>query len=485
MPAVLGGTVLDAGGPCLLDTGIVGADPMLMRRRIKGILFSTAPEELAGLNGFLTKVGQVIYLAVRKFRKDFCIERAASLTFFSIISLIPLTVLFFSIARTMGEGERIKGWFIEKIPKLLAPGQKEKLSAWLREDIGTDAFMPDSSGLVNFTAVCGLIMISLGIYFAAERVFNHIWQVQQRRNRLQRLVVFWVILTTSPLLAVASLWAEDMLPAGGLKSFLRDSATFAIFLGFLAFTLMYLFLPAVKVRISSAALGGLVTALLWQLSKYGFSYYLVGVDKVTHFYDNLRAVPLFLVWLYVTWLVILWGAQISFVHQNRVFLARLSRENTGDGKRSLAALGFYLLYRVGTAFRTGGEIPSLKEVTRDLGMTRSEGVERAAEVLLKQGVLLGDGALDSRHTLACDPGKVVLAEVAALLRAEEFPGECSLPAAEHEGEEGEAEIRRLIAGANASWEESFEARTLADILPAEAAPKDDQVTTDKRDMELG
>ena len=144
--------------------------------RLKEILFSRAPEELVGFRGFLTKVGQVLYLAVRKFRKDFCLERAASLTFFSIISLIPLTVLFLSIANVRGEGGRIKEWFIEKVPKLLLgenAGLTENLRQVIKESIGDDA-LADPSGLVNFTAFCGLVMISLGIYFAAERVFNHI-----------------------------------------------------------------------------------------------------------------------------------------------------------------------------------------------------------------------------------------------------------------------------------------------------------------------
>ncbi len=454
-------------------------------RRLKEILFSRAPEELVGFRGFLTKVGQVLYLAARKFRKDFCLERAASLTFFSIISLIPLTVLFLSLANVRGEGGRIKEWFIEKVPKLLLgenAGLTENLRQVIKESIGDDA-LADPSGLVNFTAFCGLIMISLGIYFAAERVFNHIWEVQRRRNHLQRLIVFWVILTTSPLLAAASLWAEDMLPTGGLKSFLQDSATFATFLGFLAFTLMFLFLPAVKVRITSAALGGLVAALLWQLSKYGFSYYLVGVGKVTSFYDNLKAIPLFLIWLYVTWLVILWGGQISFVHQNREELAESSREKTDQGKRSLAALGLNLLYRVAAAFNSGGRIPSLGRVARDLGIDDIEGFERAAAVLVEQGVLLGDDSLDRRYSLARDAARIPLREVAAGLRGAEFPGETGSSGSSQASDSEAAAISRLIAEANASWEGSFDSCTLADILQPTGDIESGQVIAGQQDTE--
>ena len=457
---------------------------MLVIRRIKDALFSQSPQELRGASGFMVKVGQVIYLSGAKFRKDFCLERAASLTFFSIISLIPLTVLFFSIARSMNQGEVIKDWFLDKIPKLVAPGLKDDLHIWLEKYIGTNALVPAvDTELVNITAICGLVIISLGIFIAAERVFNHIWQVHRQRNYLQRLVVFWVILTTSPLLAMASLSVDAALDAADIEILrsMEDSAAFATVFGFLAFSMMYFFLPAVKVRLGSAVLGGLVAALLWQLSKYGFSHYLERITNVTTFYSQIAAVPLFLIWLYVTWMVVLIGGQVSFVHQNRTSLARLSRENAGDGKRSLPALGFYILYRVGSAFRTGGEIPSLREVTQDLGMARGEGVERAAEILLEQGILLGDGARDSRHTLACDPARVNLSEVAAALRTEEFPGESSAAEAAKDVKEADIVIRRLIAEANNAWEGSFEARTLADILPVEVTAGGDQVVINKQD----
>ena len=470
----------------MLVADIVGADPMLVIRRIKDALFSQSPQELRGARGFITKIGQVIYLTVAKFRKDFCLERAASLTFFSIISLIPLTVLFFSIARSMNQGEVIKDWFLDKIPKLVAPGLKDDLHIWLEKYIGTNALVPAvDTELVNITAICGLVIISLGIFIAAERVFNHIWQVHRQRNYLQRLVVFWVILTTSPLLAMASLSVDAALDAADIEILrsMEDSAAFAMVFGFLAFSMMYFFLPAVKVGLGSAVMGGLVAALLWQLSKYGFSYYLERISNVTTFYSQIAAVPLFLICLYVTWMVVLIGGQVSFVHQNRTSLARLSRENAGDGKRSLPALGFYILYRVGSAFRTGGEIPSLREVTQDLGMARGEGVERAAEILLEQGILLGDGARDSRHTLACDPARVNLSEVAGALRTEEFPGESSAAEASKGVKEADIVIRRLIGEANTAWEGSFEARTLADILPVEGTSKGDQVVVIKQDMQ--
>lgn len=458
---------------------------MQLLRRIKDILFSGPSEELPSLRGFLVKVGQMIYLLVSKFRRDFSLDRAASLTFYSIISLIPLTVLFFSFARFMGEGERIKEWFILKIPKLLAPGQEEKLSAWLKEDIGSDAFkLPgDASWLVDFSAICGLIMISLGIFVAAERVFNHIWRVERRRNFLQRLLVFWVILTTSPLLFGASLWAEDMLPTGGLKSFFQDSPYFATFLGFLAFTLMYIFMPATKVRFRSAVVGGLVAAILWQLAKYGFIYYLDQIGNVTRFYNKVAAVPLFLIWLYVTWMVVLCGAQLSYVHQNLASLSRARRARFNKGKRSLPELGLNLLYRAAVAFTSGDEAPALAEVANDLGLDGSDELEKAAAVLQEQKILLGDGSGDSRYVLVRAPERVCLEEVMAGLRIEEFPGDKTTSERPKGGEQDGLAIRRLIASANASWEGSFKSCTLAELLPAEGKEGAAQVLDYKEDRE--
>lgn len=459
---------------------------MQLVSRIKDILFSGPPEELTGPRGVLIKVGRVVYLLVGEFRRDFCLERAASLTFYSIISLIPMTVLFFSFAtKFMGERERIKEWFILKIPKLLAPGQEEKVSAWLKEDIGSDAFQlpEDASWLMDFTAVCGLVIISLGIFIATERVFNHIWQVDKRRNYLQRLLVFWVILTTSPLLFGASLWAEDMLPTGGLKSFFQDSPYFAAFLAFLAFTSLYIFMPATKVRFRSAVIGGIVAAILWQLAKYGFLYYLDQINNVTRFYSKIAALPLFLIWLYVTWMVVLCGAQLSYVHQNLAALSRARRTRLASGKRSLAQLGLHLLYRVGVAFSAGGKTPSLEAVAKDLGLEDSEGLAEAASVLLQKNVLLGEGSGEGNYALARDPAHIRLKEVMTGLRKAEFPGEKNTVESSAGSDRDEPGIDRLIASANASWEGSFESFTLADMLPLEAKKTGSQTLPAEQDRE--
>lgn len=458
---------------------------MLLVRRLKQALFSSSSDELAGPGGFMRKVGQVIYLAVGKFRRDFCLERAASLTFYSIISLIPLAVLFFSFARAMNQGDAIKSWFLDKIPGLVAPGLQKDLSAWLEKYIGSNALVPEgNTDLVNFTAICGLVIISLGIFIAAERVFNHIWQVDRRRNHLQRLLVFWVILTTSPLLAMASLSLDAALDSAniGVLKAVEDSAAFATALGFLAFTSMYFFLPATRVRLGSAMIGGLVAALLWQLSKYGFSHYLERITRVTTFYSQIAAVPLFLIWLYVTWMVILCGAQLSFVHQNLASLSRSNRADTGR-RRSLPELGLHLLYRIGAAFSAGQKVPSLKAVAYDLGLDDDEGLSRAADVLLKQNVLLGDSASDSRYILARDPARIELKGVMAGLRIEEFPVETSPVESQGEENRDRLVISRLITEADVSWEGSFESRTLADILPIQEKKEATQVIEGEEDRE--
>ena len=131
----------------MLVADIVGADPMLVIRRIKDALFSQSPQELRGARGFITKIGQVIYLTVAKFRKDFCLERAASLTFFSIISLIPLTVLFFSIARPLSHFYGIDsgiGQEIHSLPGGHVSGKKSEVGEFLSQ--AANAFA-DSLGM--------------------------------------------------------------------------------------------------------------------------------------------------------------------------------------------------------------------------------------------------------------------------------------------------------------------------------------------------
>ncbi len=405
---------------------------------IKDRLFASDPEDLRGAPGAVVRVGRLAYLAVGQFRRDHGLECAASLTFASIISLIPLVVLFFGFAAALGGSEQVVNWVVDTVLPLVAPEDeafRARARGWLLDDISHGVFNAGSAGLVSLTAVVGLVVVSLGIFITSERVFNRIWKVQNRRSIVQKVTVFWVILTTSPFLIVGSIWIGEVLdgPDGTIRQLTEQSPFFDSLyrflvpttIGFLAFTLFFFFLPATRVRLRSAALGGLLTAVLWQFSKKMFAFYLVRIGEVTEYYKPLASVPLFLIWVYVTWIVVLLGGTVSYVNQNLDLLSRWRRQDPATRGFSSAFLGVYLLSRVARSFSSGERLSVVESVAGEIG-AQAEQLDEIAQRLVDHGFLVADARADGVYTLARHPRSVRVRDVVEQLRRDEHPADAEM-----------------------------------------------------------
>jgi len=373
--------------------------------------------------------------AVSEFRQNRSFTRAASLSFACILSLIPLSVLFFSFAGLLGGGDRIIAYVRQQVFPLLAPEFQDELRTWLDDNISREAFKAGPTGLVNVLAVVALMTAALGLFTVAERYLNAIWKVDRVRPFLRRAGVFWILLTTSPFLIAASMYVSEMLvPEGGVIDRMTERVWILgaiyellvpLLIGTLGFTCVYYFLPAARVRARSALLGALVAAVLWEASKRGFFVYVSNAGRVTSFYGQLAAVPLFLVWVYVTWLVLLFGAQLAFVHQYRDALLVPSSD---EGGRSPVGLGLALLRRAASGQAARGRPAEGPMLARELGVGEGE-LDRVARVLAREGYVLEVAGDAGSWVLARRPEAVDLEAVARLLVREEFPREMGESAA--------------------------------------------------------
>ncbi|MCA9321874.1 MAG: YihY/virulence factor BrkB family protein [Planctomycetes bacterium] len=369
------------------------------------------------------------WLAIVEFRRALCFERAANLSFTTLLSLIPLSVLFFSFAGMLGGGDQIVDWVKEEGLRFLAPEVHSDLEGWLDENISADAFKGGSTGVVNTVAIVGLLMAALSLLGAAERYFNLIWEIKSKRNYFHRAVAFWCILTTSPFLVATSISiGEWLVPDGGaLQTALTQYAflrfiyelfvPFVIALG--GFVMLYVFLPATKVRMRSATVGGLVAAVLWTASKYGFVLYVSSQQSKASFYGKLATVPLVLVWIYVSWLIVLAGAVVSYTHQNLEGLLHRRRIHRDGRSVSRVRIGMIILEQAVTAFRAGKPPVPRTEIMALLDLPGPV-VQEVAEALVDLGVLLPAESDDPAWVPARPPEEISLDLVARRLLSDEF-----------------------------------------------------------------
>lgn len=371
---------------------------------------------------------RTFYLAYREFRQDFCFERAAALTFTTIVSLLPLAVLFLSILSRFLKEEELQNFVRGKVLTYFTTADIQPvMEKWVHENIRTVNFQPGVG--LDLLALTALIVSAMALLVSSERVFNRIWKLRGTRNYFQKFVVFWMILTTSPVLVGASFFIDSYIGREGtvIHNLMENHLAVKALYGFLvpiiiscsAFTLMNLFLPYTEVRFFPALLGGCIAGLLWEGLKNGFYIYFGRAAALQTFYESMAAVPIFLFFVYLTWVIILWGGEVSFANQNLRALIRIHLHRQRGGKYSQFFLGLFLLDRLVKSFERGEPVPTLLEVAGRLDLQPEE-FQPAVAKLVDFGILVDSPGADGRplrYVLSRSPGTIYLKEIAAGLMA--------------------------------------------------------------------
>lgn len=203
----------------------------------------------------------------------------------------------------------------------------------------------------------GVLILTAGLMIVnIEKAFNHIWQVKKQRKGLQAFLIYWATLTLGPLLIGVAMLLSSYLTSLPLLDQLEgytssDIAKLWRWLPFimsgLAFTFIYWAVPNCKVKLRHAAQGGFAMALLFDLAKRCFSWFVASFPSYEFIYGAFAAFPLFLLWIYISWLLILFCAQWVALQGLKAegLISWHSQQSTG-----LALLALLTLRLVGQAF---------------------------------------------------------------------------------------------------------------------------------------
>ncbi len=371
-------------------------------------------------SGGLRWVIRTFVTAYREFLRNLCWERAGTLSFVTIASLIPLSVLFLSFIGIFWTNEQVHRFMEQKLLAYLIPDPAMRNSFWeiLSKQISPTAFQFQAG--VNIAAVLGLLIASLALLVTAERVFNLLWDVEVSRNYFQKLRIFWVILTTSPVALTISLYFDTLLGQGTpLGNLAQTSALVAVLyeflipvmISFVAFTILNIFLPNTPVRFWPALVGALTTALLWEGAKRGFYVYVERASTFSTFYASLAIFPVFFFWVYLTWLIVLFGVEVTRSAQDGRRLARRSR--LGELESSLHSAPFlavYALNRIYAAFSVGAPLPTIDVMATGIGLSGAA-LEAVVNRLAASGLLIEDAKVPGRYAPTRSPDLVRVREV--------------------------------------------------------------------------
>lgn len=395
----------------------------------------------------LYRLARLIYLVVHGFRVDRCGFQAATLTYITVLSLVPMLAFAFSLFKGLGAYDELR---------------VDVVDAFLDETMGDAAEDPDAPiatlrtsldeildfvsetdfgglGAIGFLVLLYALLKMIG---TVERAFNDIWGVHRARTYVRKLADYVSISVITPflLLLAATLTAavrENSIVLGlerqrFLGPFLQTVFGFlpvvAVWIGF---SMLYLVLPNTRTRIVSSLLGGLLGGGIWHLAQIGHVEFQIGMANYNKVYSSFAAIPIFLVWVQVSWMTVMIGAEMAYAHQNEPAYRRIARERGTDrGFRQFQTLRASV--RIASHFAAGRPPWSASELAEELGVPQAT-LEGGLAELVKTGILAETGERTDRcYLLSRDPGTIHLKDLLDALRGRAVAA--SLPAASEEAE---------------------------------------------------
>ena len=331
---------------------------------------------------------QILSLALQRATQAKAVQLAASLTFTTVLSIVPLLAVVLSLFTAFP-------LFTEFSVSLQAFMTNSLMPPTLSDTIMTylNEFAAKASRL---TAIGGgfLVLTVVFLIMSVESALNTIWQVERQRRVAHRALVYWAVITLGPVLTGASLYATAVLT--------RESqgllANAPIFLA-IAFAALFIVVPNTRVNRGDALVGGVISALILETMKIGFAYYVSSFSTYTMIYGAFAALPVFLIWVYLCWLGILIGALVAA----NLPLLRLGRL---DPKVRPGAALMDALSVLKVLSEARGNVPpgcSNTELIKRLRLPLNV-LEERLQCLTAMGlVAIAPGAKNERLLLACDP----------------------------------------------------------------------------------
>lgn len=253
-----------------------------------------------------------VRFAWRRFLAEGCFSAAGALAYTTLFALVPLTAVVFGVISAFPVFDEWSEALQEFIFANFVPEAGRAVQGYL-QTFADNATRMTSLGIVTLILSAVLMMSSI------EDAYNRIWRIHTARTAVARFVVYWTVLTLGPVLVVASIGTSSYLFSlpfiaevdrdARLGDVLLRAAPFLV--AWAAFTLSYVVIPNRRVQLRYALIGGLVAALLFDLSKRGFALYLSQVPSYQQIYGALAVVPIFLLWIYLSWVVVLLGASLT------------------------------------------------------------------------------------------------------------------------------------------------------------------------------
>jgi len=332
---------------------------------------------------------QVLLIAVRGVGEDKVQLRASALTFFTLITIVPVLAMAFGIATGFG----FKDWLLSELQNLF------KAQPEVMENLVTFAenmLERTSGGLLAVIGFAFVIWSVIKVLSNIESSFNDIWQIKRSRTFVRKFTDYLAFIVVAPLLLLLSSGATISTftaigDDGGIISYFGPIISTVV--GILPYTLiwivlslLYIIMPNTKVEIKTGIIGGIIAGTIYQLFQFVYIQAQSQLTAYNEIYGSFAALPLFLIYLRISWLIVLLGAEIAYAVQN---VKNYEFESDSLNISSHRKKGFLLLtaQKIIARFRDGQPPYNAADLSRELGIPIRL-MYQLVEILLDTGIVL-------------------------------------------------------------------------------------------------
>ncbi|NMC75366.1 MAG: YihY family inner membrane protein [Geobacteraceae bacterium] len=297
-------------------------------------------DEFSPLKRHAVRTLRGMLAVTRNFFEHKCLVRASALSFTTILSLVPFLAVAFAVLKGFGVQNALEPLIIER----LTVGSGDVVAKIISYINNTKMA---SLGAIGLAA---LIVTAVSLLGTIEEAFNDIWGVEETRSVVRKFSDYLSVLVVGPVLLLAAMSIATSLQSRSLVRWLLETAYFgdALLIFFrmvpflsicLALVCLYGLVPNTKVKPLSALLGGVLAGSAWIVAQWAYVHFQIGVAKYNAIYGTLAALPVFMVWIYTSWVIVLFGVEVVVAHQNRkTYLHDFEPANLSYATREATAL---------------------------------------------------------------------------------------------------------------------------------------------------
>ncbi|HHJ80390.1 MAG TPA: YihY/virulence factor BrkB family protein [Candidatus Tenderia electrophaga] len=366
----------------------------------------------------LTQTLRLLYVVLHELVAGQLTLRAMSLIYTTLISLVPLLAVSFSVLKAFGVQGQIEPFLLEFLAPLGTKG----------EEIGANII-----GFIDNMNVGVLGAVGLGMLFYTvvslvqkiEQTFNHIWHIKNPRSFLRRVTDYLSVLMIGPVMVVSALAMTASMvsstfvqyiiaiePFGTMFYYLMLTIPYILII--IAFTFMYMFIPNTSVKLGPALTGATVSGILWKTGGMLFASFAAGSTKYDAIYSSFAILITFMIWLYLSWLIFLLGSQIAFYRQHPEYV-RPVRGDIELSSRQKEKLALLAMYWVGKHYYLGLKPWTLRALNSHLGVP-SDLLSNTLDQLTSNGLILEIVDKDTTYIPAKDLDAITLQQLISITR---------------------------------------------------------------------